>query len=446
VGERDCPSDTRNRAEWLDLHTGKPISASSALPLGAGGPASGVLAGSIAVARAAGNTAPIRAASVSWDKPEARTVLAGGGLGGATSSQLLLSETVKGDPAMLVPTAISEDGGSVAFLVEPEPDEAHLNNRSSRLMVFGAQGELSYQLQIDGLGSTDPQVVAISAVPRHDVTGSGCATTYTVGAIMGSYVVVVDVCTTCNATSSSRVRYKKRSDGGMPEQSVAVAVAPGGAGGAVVAVTDGSDVAVIHCGANQSDPCVRIASIKPPSLGLGACTVKLARAGAAGDSSVLAVAWDAADGSQVGLTTHVVTATSPAAAAAAAAAVTVTPGWAYHRACSVGFDLVVSNGLAISPGAEFVVLGTWGCGDSTPNLVLLRGLGGDGQPLFSDTIRGQIWAADVGVVPSDRPPGDGSGGDGGSATAMFAAGSWTKDGAPAAVAMYSMQVSSLVGP
>jgi hypothetical protein len=263
---------------------------------------------------------------------------------------------------------------------------------------------------------------------------------------MGSYVVVVDVCTTCNATSSSRVRYKKRSDGGMPEQSVAVAVAPGGAGGAVVAVTDGSDVAVIHCGANQSDPCVRIASIKPPSLGLGACTVKLARAGAAGDSSVLAVAWDAADGSQVGLTTHVVTATSPAAAAAAAAAVTVTPGWAYHRACSVGFDLVVSNGLAISPGAEFVVLGTWGCGDSTPNLVLLRGLGGDGQPLFSDTIRGQIWAADVGVVPSDRPPGDGSGGDGGSATAMFAAGSWTKDGAPAAVAMYSMQVSSLVGP
>lgn len=98
--------------------------------------------------------------STAWDKAAGTAQIDRTGLLGVPS----FSVSVKGQPAMWVPAAISQDGGASAVLVEPALDEAHLNNRSAKLLVYSS--EPSYTLTIDGLGPTDPQVRSL-CLPSH---------------------------------------------------------------------------------------------------------------------------------------------------------------------------------------------------------------------------------------------------------------------------------------
>ena len=104
--------------------------------------------------------------------------------------------------------------------------------------------------------------------------------------------------------------------------------------------------------------------------------------------------------------------------------------WSYERACpgDGSFDYVVPNSLAITGGGEYVAFGTWGClnggkrGSSTtaaadgrrqssssshrrppvilggepasasPNVVILKGRGGDGKTVMQDRTPGEVWA------------------------------------------------------
>ena len=110
-------------------------------------------------------------------------------------------------------------------MLEPTPDDKHLNNRSGVLQLYlnskpgagagaGAGAPpLVYSLAVDGNGAADPQSVAVSAY------GDG-AGRYTAAALIGFHTVVVDFDA---KTSTGTVVYNKvQPGGGDPEIAVAV--------------------------------------------------------------------------------------------------------------------------------------------------------------------------------------------------------------------------------
>ena len=72
-------------------------------------------------------------------------------------------------PPPQVPTAIAHDGSLSAYLLEPNPDLAHLNNRSAELTLVDSSRRTLFQFNVTGQMSYDPQSVAMStyqATPR----------------------------------------------------------------------------------------------------------------------------------------------------------------------------------------------------------------------------------------------------------------------------------------
>ena len=128
------------------------------------------------------------------------------------------SSLFKGEGAMWSTAAVSSTGDLGALLLEPTPNEKHMNNRSALLMLFGpASATPLYTYQIDGLGASDPSTVAVSA-------HASAAGTHTVAAIMGPVTVVIDF---DMATHQGTVVYRKSTgDGDAPP--VTIAVSPDG--------------------------------------------------------------------------------------------------------------------------------------------------------------------------------------------------------------------------
>jgi hypothetical protein len=146
-----------------------------------------------------------------------------------------------------------DDGVVAAVLLEPEPDDAHRNNRSAQLRIYsGACDSCSqnanWELQIDGLGASDPQAVAASACPlggdcttSGDDDGTADGSKYIVAAIMGTEQVIVSFDN--NATPSplaGQVLHRRSSGNGAPAENIAVS-----ADGSKVAVTDDAGVIVL---------------------------------------------------------------------------------------------------------------------------------------------------------------------------------------------------------
>ena len=91
-------------------------------------------------------------------------------------------------------------------------------------------------------------------------------------------------------------------------------------------------------------------------------------------------------------------------------------------------DLIQANGLRVSPRAEWVVVGSWGCeGASTPNAHMFRGIGGDGDAIYETALPGQVWAVAVDAWAQ-----------GGENMTAFGFSSWsTEAGAAGQVAVFS---------
>ena len=131
------------------------------------------------------------------------------------------------------------------------------------------------------------------------------------------------------------------------------------------------------------------------------------------------MAWSSESGVAVGISAYTV------------AAGAIKKLWTYDQPClsPSGFDIISSEGLAVSSKSEFVVFGSWGCNPTTAeasasfNLGLFKGEGGDGTPIFQDTLPGEIWGVDVDV--------DASG------TTFVAAASWHTKTSPSEVVVYS---------
>jgi hypothetical protein len=217
VGMRNCPDDTQDSALLLDLHNGSSSNRGTSLSGGADAVA----------ARRSPASAPLAAAAAAWNKANATTsvqmLLAPDRLSGAASE----AQSFSGDPAMWRSTAIADDGRVAAVLLEPTPDDAHLNNRSSLLRVYSGtcggsrcQTNASWELRVDGLGATDPQAVAISAcsLPSDSATNSGETDQYIVAAIMGTEQLFVSF--NAATPASSRVLHR-RSSGEVPVRTAA---------------------------------------------------------------------------------------------------------------------------------------------------------------------------------------------------------------------------------
>ena len=140
VGGRDCPENTNSTLFTYDLHKGslkRELTGLSQASVARGG--DGIFAG------------------VGWNKEQHYTNLRGPG-GYALRYD--------GEPSEMLPTAISHDGTLAAYLLEPNPDMAHINNRSGTLaLIDGDTGKLSFEYNVTGQGSFDPQSVAMSPSP-----------------------------------------------------------------------------------------------------------------------------------------------------------------------------------------------------------------------------------------------------------------------------------------
>ena len=98
--------------------------------------------------------------------------------------------------------------------------------------------------------------------------------------------------------------------------------------------------------------------------------------------------------------------------------------WQSVRLCDQ-WDIVPSNGLAVSPLGEFVALGSWGCGTAYDNLVVWRGVGGCGSstPVLQHSLPGEIWGVDVDVGADNK-------------TVYVGAGSWHTESDPSQVVLF----------
>jgi len=308
-----------------------------------------------------------------------------------------------------------------ALLFEPEPDEAHLNNRSAVLSLVNASGAECHRLLVEGQGAYDPWSVAVA--PSRGPQG------YTVAAIMGVSSVVLDFDV---QTGAAHTLWSTRIAPGAYSE-VGVAVGRAGASFAIThnAEADGASVDVY----GRREGAMRLlARLTPPKPALSPQALAMAM-----DVDVLVVAWTDQTGSQMAITLHTVDTNAG----------TVQRVWQHERTCPAGgsFDLVVPNALAVSRKGELVGVGSWGCvtGHSGmqgyhaeasadahrvpppmstrrhaiikrldavagvgspggvrptsiragPNVAIFHGVGGDGKPVYESAVPGQVWAAAI---------------------------------------------------
>ena len=259
VGARDCPNNDLNNLFTYNLQTGKPKSN---------------IKGISQVSLARGSASAV--IGVGWNKENSYTELLSPGY----------HLKYDGEPSMMIPTAISNDGSVSVFCVEPNPDTAHLNNRTASLLVMNKKGGVLAAYNITGQMSYDPQTVSMSSYPS-------ATNKYTIGAVLGSLNKVFDV------SVASGVLTEKWSSSGL-EADISISGT-----GDFFAVTSGGDTKVDVFCRDRKDSFGQVGvSIEPPTAGLGFRLQPMSLTfnrgqNQASDKDVLAVVW----GDQVRATT-----------------------------------------------------------------------------------------------------------------------------------------------
>jgi len=405
VGSRDCPDNTANQLDLVVLSTGNTSSIRNDS------------VSNMAVAHQGDAAGDIILAGVGWVKADAKTELAEvvgtSRPGGNRPSSW--SKRFHGDPAMWIPSAISGDGVLSALLVEPVPDEAHLNNRSGELLLFrGTEPgpDPVYRMDLEGLGPMDPQSVAVSSRGKNG--------TYAVGVLVGAFTVIVDYDT---VRSKGTVVHREIQGDTAPEFVLAVS-----SSGDMFAVADGATLALYERSAASGAHRFTLRTrIDPPYLqsfpAMSPSSFTFSDEPAA--SPLLAAAWVSQDGGAVAVSAYTLSQT------------TTSEAWSHVQPCSA-FNMASSRGLSVSSGGEWVAFGSWGCDDGSggssgtgvvansgrqPNIGIWAGIGGDGKPVFQDVLPGEIWAVDVQACTN--------------ASAVVAVGSWITKTAPSQLTVYA---------
>ena len=210
MGARNCPDNTANKVFLLNLASGA----------GEGGEQ-----GVSQICLAPNGKDHTSVAGVGWSnvpKQDATNVVGPNGY----------HATEPAEPSFGIPSAITNDGALSAYLIEPNPDEKHINNRSAALQLVCAtkngtssKSEECYRLRLDGNGAFDPWSVSTAA-------HSGASGAFTVAATMGLTSNVVDF---DPATKKGSIVWSKQADpGAFAESAVAVS-----SDGSAFAVTNG---------------------------------------------------------------------------------------------------------------------------------------------------------------------------------------------------------------
>ena len=351
VGVRDCPDNTNSSLFTYDLKNG-------------GEPKRLPGVSQVALARSSGDLA-----GVGWNKAKHFTDIRGPGG---------LSFRYDGEPSEQVPTAISHDGSLSAYLLEPNPDIVHLNNRTGELRLVDGSGKTSFEFKVTGQGAFDPQSVAMSPFPLEK---SGA---YTVSAVLGSVNKVFEF-------DSVTSRAKEVWTGSGLQAATAV-----DGHGEHFAITSGFQATSvdIYARSSKQDGFERLATIDSPSSGLQAYALSFDRC--SGSSRILAIAWCDPEGTTLALSAYWVNGGS------------VKESWTYTQKCGgkSGLNYVVQPALAVTGGGEIIVMGDWGCKTAdaqTGKLLAFKGRGGDGKkPFLEATLRGQVWAVDCDADPEEK--------------------------------------------
>lgn len=389
VGARDCPHNTQNNLFTLDIQTGVATKATAPISQIGFSPRAADLESSVA--------------GVGWRGSSGRIDFVGPG--GYQAS-------MKGEPSFGIPAAITADGALAAFLFEPTPDVAHVNNRTGTLALVNASGVVAFHEAVEGQGSIDPWSVALSPQPSKQGF-------FTVVAIMGSISKAIDF---DPATGTIDIVWTKPKIGPYAENAVAVS-----RDGSMFAITRASLSVEVY--RRQGAHMVLVETIQPPSSELVPYAMVMSS-----EADALVIEWTEEQGTSMAVTLHQV------------GGANVTQMWQYERACPSGggFDYVTPAALSVSRGGELVAVGSFGCVDQgssrraratpsrarpliaaaearrrverngrrraagTPNVVVLKGLGGDGVPLYEESRQAEVWTSAVDVTGSDGYVGFGS--------------------------------------
>lgn len=382
LGARDCPANRESRVTLHDLASGSEGARATGLSQ---------------AAMARRGRVPV-VAGQAWDKVAGTTemtIAVGRHLN--TSASNAFRKKLRGQPSFDIPVAISADGALSAFLYQPEPDAKHLDNRSAVLQLVDRSGRVCFTHTAAGLHDTNPQSVAIAPHPREGGSRSG---TYTIAAIMGEVSMLFQY--DDEARQGAVLQVIPAGPSGAPESAVAVS-----GDGTYVAITFNNQAISVYSRANSSvtgggashaaaSAAFRLlGTISAPAGGLtpAALAFDEGRPGSAGQA-FLAAAWEDASGSDTAVTGHSVTRAGE-----------LRQEWSHTRTCTdpASLDLVMPTGVRVSPGGEWVAVGSWGCaGRTEPNLVVLKGSGGDGTPALVHRLAGEIWAVDVDVDAKGR--------------------------------------------
>lgn len=282
VGGRDCPDNTKSMTFLYDLNSGKSLTTPTTAKIS-----------QLSVAREA-STMNDLVSGVSWLKDNSTTGLfvPGGAVGD-------FPQLYDGDPSMQIPTASTETGDYVSFLLEPNPDTIHLNNRTGTLLlVDGTHGKVLHEINVTGQGSYDPQSLDMSS------RIAAKRSTITIGAVFGSINTVYD--------------YDVRTQTLAPvftTSGLEVDIAIDGEG-ENFAVTSGGGLAVdVYTRNVTSGKFQQVQTIKPPSSAVQPMALKFARGDVAFNANgnetsfpppFLAVVWTDQTGVQLDVTAHVV--------------------------------------------------------------------------------------------------------------------------------------------
>eukprot|EP00729_Bicosta_minor_P016465 gene16465-3769_t len=160
LGLRDCPDNTENELMYLSLSTGDVVN-KVAQTNGTS---------EISIAHRAKEVIVYGIGWVKTAVPQKTYIAAAVGTTPDTFHQW--ASVYNGEGSMWGSSSVSSTGDLGALLLEPTPDEKHMNNRSAVLMLFGP--------------SSSTPLYTISA------HSNGADDTYTVAAVMGFVTVVVD--------------------------------------------------------------------------------------------------------------------------------------------------------------------------------------------------------------------------------------------------------------
>ena len=232
--------------------------------------------------------------------------------------------------------------------------------------------------------------------------------------------------------------------------------------GSVFAITSGAFAVDVWAAPADSSKYALVGNVQPPASQL--VPMALAFSGDAAEEDAhpypdpfLAISWSDENGVDVVVTTYAVT------GLAKGSRPKLDSVWKYSRKCpgSGSFDFVVPTALSVSSGGETVSVGSWGClngavkgpvrhpngrfggssleamasavsggdkNEAAPNVVILKGRGGDGKPLMEDTLPGKVWAVATSM---------------GLSSPVVSVGSWfTRDGStPSQVTTYAVKHS-----